>query len=333
MTDLTFHPVADVFPLMDEPALADLAEDIKRNGLALPILLHSDGSILDGRNRYLACERAGVAPQFVTWDGSGSPLARVVSLNKTRRHLTQAQLALVAHRIANLPPGVHAPSGEGAREVLPSVGLRQIDVAELLEISPSAVQRGRRVMTNGVPELITAVQDGTVTLGAAAEVAKLPADEQRAAVESRQAGKVAETRRWARKGGRRDNPRSRSGRRKRLDRITQLAEEGHDAKQIGALVQLGVERVRQILKTEKIACPGERATRHTRKHDPNRIVEQIATDADNLMLGIDLIDFTRLADERIHDWIARLEAARNALALLVGRLRKEERRHGIYERA
>ncbi|KAF0241452.1 MAG: transcriptional activator adenine-specific DNA methyltransferase-like protein, partial [bacterium] len=56
-----FHEVANIFPLMQGEEYKQIVEDIKINGLREPIWLH-DNKIIDGRNRYLACIDAGVAP-------------------------------------------------------------------------------------------------------------------------------------------------------------------------------------------------------------------------------------------------------------------------------
>jgi hypothetical protein len=66
-------------------------QDVKDNGLIEAIWLHPDGRIIDGRNRHRACQEVGVEPSFRTWDGKGSLVDFVLSLNLHRRHLTSGQ--------------------------------------------------------------------------------------------------------------------------------------------------------------------------------------------------------------------------------------------------
>lgn len=98
------HPVASLFPMIDDDALNALAEDIKKNGQREPILVaFLDGRelnepvVVDGRNRFKACEIAGVEPEFsndyVMEPHEIGPW--VISHNLHRRHLTTSQRAMV----------------------------------------------------------------------------------------------------------------------------------------------------------------------------------------------------------------------------------------------
>lgn len=90
------HPLADVFPLLDDDELQALADDIAANGQEFPILLDALGRLVDGRNRLRAAEMAGHEPWFeqdvcLTTDAA---VARVVgSRNNRRRHQKPGQVA------------------------------------------------------------------------------------------------------------------------------------------------------------------------------------------------------------------------------------------------
>jgi hypothetical protein len=97
------HDLAKLFPMMDEPELQELANSIKANGQRDPIIMH-EGKILDGRNRYAACQLAGVDPIERPFTGK-DPLAFVMDQNLSRRHLTTSQRALVAEKLATMKSG------------------------------------------------------------------------------------------------------------------------------------------------------------------------------------------------------------------------------------
>src|SRR5689334_13817340 len=90
---LEIHPLADLFPMLPDDELAELAEDIKENGLRQPIILDHDGKVVDGRNRLKACAIAGVEPQFQRLNGE-DVRAFIASTNVNRRHLTAGQRAI-----------------------------------------------------------------------------------------------------------------------------------------------------------------------------------------------------------------------------------------------
>jgi ParB-like nuclease domain len=87
---LAFHPLADEFPEMKMGELRELADDINDHGLIEPITLY-EGKILDGRNRYRACQLCGRQPHFHELPADINPVAYVISKNIQRRHLTAEQ--------------------------------------------------------------------------------------------------------------------------------------------------------------------------------------------------------------------------------------------------
>src|SRR6185369_12681111 len=95
-----FHPVADLFPLLEGAAFEELVADIRKNGLREPILCDAHDRIVDGRNRYRACLAAGVEPRFEQAPEEGAALTEMaLSRNLRRRHLDESQRALVAARL------------------------------------------------------------------------------------------------------------------------------------------------------------------------------------------------------------------------------------------
>jgi ParB-like chromosome segregation protein Spo0J len=141
VTDLAVHPVADLFPMLPDDELSDLAADIKANGLQSPIVV-KDGVLIDGRNRLAACELAGVEPAFVDLNGS-DPVAFILSANLARRHMTKGQRAMAAAR------------------VLPEVTTR--DAGSVVGVSNKTVSQARQVLAAD-SDLADQVLAGTISL-------------------------------------------------------------------------------------------------------------------------------------------------------------------------
>ena len=115
--EIAFHPLANIFPLLEGQQFRELVEDIRIHGLREPIILY-DGAILDGRNRFNACYAAQVATRFKTYDGKDA-LAFVISKNLRRRHLDASQRALIAAQISDFGinnDGRGRPRKAGARD-------------------------------------------------------------------------------------------------------------------------------------------------------------------------------------------------------------------------
>ena len=169
------HPAAELFPVMDEVAFAALVADIATHGQREPILIF-DGQVIDGRHRLRACEQLGLEPlvRQVSAD-DGDPFGLVVSLNLHRRHLSEGQRAIIAARLATLPHGRPDANAQ-------ICAFTQDEAAQHLKVSRRTVQHARAVLDHGIDELQAAVKGGEISVSAAAELSRLPADTQRAAL-------------------------------------------------------------------------------------------------------------------------------------------------------
>jgi ParB-like chromosome segregation protein Spo0J len=94
---MEFHPLANIFPLIEGQAFDDLCADIRAHGVREPVWLY-EGQILDGRNRWRAAAASGMTCPIRDYTGS-NPLEFVLSLNLHRRQLNPGQLAVVGLRV------------------------------------------------------------------------------------------------------------------------------------------------------------------------------------------------------------------------------------------
>jgi ParB-like chromosome segregation protein Spo0J len=90
---LELHEYASIFPEMTPGEFANLKASIEAYGQLEPIWIH-EGKVVDGKCRLRACRELGIKPKTRKWDGKGSLVAFVVSMNLNRRHLTKGQLAM-----------------------------------------------------------------------------------------------------------------------------------------------------------------------------------------------------------------------------------------------
>jgi ParB-like chromosome segregation protein Spo0J len=157
-------------------AFEELVTDIGQNGLREPILCDAEGRILDGRNRYRACREAGVEPRFVTWQGEGSAAELSLSLNLRRRHLDESQRAMVAARLAKLLQFQRPARGANLHH---AKSLRSHDqAATAVNVSRRSLMHASKILNDGCPELIAAVEGGKVAVSTAARLAALSKEEQ-----------------------------------------------------------------------------------------------------------------------------------------------------------
>ena len=158
-----FHPIANIFPLLQGEEFDALVDDIARNGLAQPIIKYQ-GQILDGRNRYRACLKSRVTPIFAEFTGD-DPVTFVISANLHRRHLTQAEKRdLIAKLLKDDPKRSNQATANLARSSDKTVASVRTELEAHSEIpsvdrtdtagrkSPAKKPRKGGIKTSGNPE-------------------------------------------------------------------------------------------------------------------------------------------------------------------------------------
>jgi hypothetical protein len=184
------HPHADLFPMMTATELEALAEDIAENGQRHDIVLYQ-GAVLDGRNRLLACEKAGVEPRFAEYDGDDAgALALVISLNVQRRDLTAAQRAVVAARAMEQMPERRGGDRKSDQKGNSSPVGRSVGIVALqFKVSDKSIQQAKALLKEA-PDLAAQVESCSLSIAAAYE--ELQHRRQQAARKARDAERIAE---------------------------------------------------------------------------------------------------------------------------------------------
>lgn len=161
---LQAHPYADAFPLLPEAELAELIESIRANGLRQPVVVTTDGRILDGRNRAAACAALDIEPETVVYDGPD--LAEyVIDCNVTRRNMSTGARAMATALV--LQADGRRENGRWRRG---SVGNGQESISDVDSAWIKAMKRAG-VVLDFTPDAADDVVHGRVSLNAAFEQA------------------------------------------------------------------------------------------------------------------------------------------------------------------
>ena len=175
---MEFHEVANIFPMMGEEEYEKLKSDIAIHGQREPIWTH-DGKIVDGRNRYKACVDVGAEPIFKQWDGRGSLLEFVMSLNMHRRHLTASQKAVVSLSVEKIQAEEARERqrlagvlyGENHKKEVPQLiaeplenkGEARDKTAEIIGVNRQYISDAKRIQAQA-PELLEPLLDGRINI-------------------------------------------------------------------------------------------------------------------------------------------------------------------------
>jgi protein gp37 len=172
------HPAADLFPMVEGDEFRDLCADVKERGLAQPITIWTDSTLLDGRNRLMACYETNQEVLIDEYLGA-DPVQFSLSANLHRRHLSEGQRAVVALKVRQMvqPAAKERQVAElkQNRESTVSADRRErseapaehrkstAQAAKAVGASTRSVEKAARV-ERSAPDLLPQVQAGTMAL-------------------------------------------------------------------------------------------------------------------------------------------------------------------------
>ena len=166
------HPAAEIFPMMEDKHIKELADDIRINGLREPITTFG-GKVLDGRNRIKACEIADVEPEFVELPPDESPARYVWSKNLSRRHLSASQRSMAVFALQEiLAKEAKSRMSRGGKlsvrqgvEIIPPAeqGRTRDKLAEIAHVNPRYISDAKAIQEKS-PELASKVAAGEMKI-------------------------------------------------------------------------------------------------------------------------------------------------------------------------
>lgn len=171
------HPLSVAFPAMDADDFQSLKDSIENIGVQNPITLY-DGMVIDGWHRYKAANELGMDCPSKELDAWIDPVAFVRAQNKDRRHLPLSAWALIEVSLREWKPSHRQDKGELSSPLQAS----NQEMADAVGVTKRTIQQAKAVQSNATPEVIAAVKSGEIGLPKAAAIAKLPKEEQAAAI-------------------------------------------------------------------------------------------------------------------------------------------------------
>jgi hypothetical protein len=124
------------------------------------------------------------------WVCSTYPVSYVLSLNLHRRQLTPSQRAMVGARAREIydrgakeRQKAHGETAPGKKRTLPATspevlhGESREAAGRAVGVGGKSIDSATRVLTNGIPGLAQAVDEGRLPVSTAGEIAKLPPEQ------------------------------------------------------------------------------------------------------------------------------------------------------------
>lgn len=170
------HYFSSCWPDITGEEYEHLKDSIYVSGLRDAITLY-EGQILDGWNRYRACNDMVMPAHYVEFEGTPEEAEQFVQDKHNRRSLTLTQ-RLTCIGLMRQRPSVGRPKNTEGPSVLTAK-----DMAKKAGSSVRYAEHVNEAIAKGAPELVESMKSGKVGAEKAAVISKLPKDQQAAALD------------------------------------------------------------------------------------------------------------------------------------------------------
>ena len=172
--------------------IAALATSMKKHGQYYPVLISEKNELIDGQRRMLAAKSIGWTEIDAKIQNIEDMLSAEYETNELRKEFTPSERVALAEKIRERIGDRRTQ--EGVSGQLAGKETRD-EAAKIAGFSSTTdYRRTKEVVEKGVPELVDALDNGEVSVSAAATVAGLPKAEQREAVKTKTVAEAAKER-------------------------------------------------------------------------------------------------------------------------------------------
>ncbi len=301
------HPAAELFPVLIGKEYEAFKADIEANGL-LESIWTCDEMILDGRNRYRACNELDIEPTFRKYKGD-SPITFACSMNVQRRQLTKSQLANIAVKLLpelmeeakarKVKSGEQHGRGENKKVVQGSeqpIKGREPPAIEhagnIVGVSRNTVAQAKFVSEKD-PALSARIDTGEVTVTAAYESLKANTKPKKATPTQKE----------------------------RIAVIKAMTKEGHNTEQIAEKIGVSVKWTRKLAKENSITL-ADAQIRRAHKINARRVIEKTVEGLAGYALGLQTINghLKEFNSDEAMEWAASISQSLKPIRRLQAKL-------------
>jgi len=161
VSELTLHPLHQVFPELSEEAMKHFVSDIEVNGLQHALEITPDGRVISGRKRLKALRRLGketvevIVRHDLSAAGEEAVARRVIEANLDRQHLSKLDLARACKVLMEMGPKGSKRRGQGELKAMigDRLGLSGKTVDRLIKLLELPAELQQAVADKKLPEV------------------------------------------------------------------------------------------------------------------------------------------------------------------------------------